>query len=63
MLRRIALWRMGKISQGDPPQAEGMLQNTAGGTLSGDFSLKNNILSEKNIPKIHRNSYFTTSSF
>ncbi len=36
MLRRIALRRTEKMS----PQAEGMLQNTSGGTLSGDFSPK-----------------------
>ena len=39
---------------------KGMLQNISGGTLSGDFSPKNNIFSEKNTPKIHRNSYFAT---
>ena len=40
-----------------------MLQNTSGGTLSGDFSPKTNMFSGKNTPKIHRNSYFAASSF
>ena len=59
MLRRIALRRTEKMS----PQAEGMFQNTSGGTLSGDFSPKKSIFPEKNTPKIHRSHYFATPLF
>ncbi len=34
------------------------MQNTSDGTLSGDFSTKNSIFSEKNTPKIYRSHYF-----
>ena len=35
-----------------------MLQNTSGGTLSGDFPPKTKMFSAENTPKIHRNQYF-----
>ncbi len=42
------------------PIKKGVLQNTSGGTLSGDFPPKTKMFSAENTSKIHRNQYFTT---
>ena len=38
----------------------GVLQNTSGGTLSGDFPPKTKMFSAENTLKIHRKQYFAT---
>ena len=38
----------------------GVLQNTSGGTLSGDFPPKTKMFSAENTLKIHRKRYFAT---
>ncbi len=49
----------------DPPKRikKELLQNTSGGTLSGDFPPKTKMFSAENTPKIHRSQYFAAALF